>query len=43
MTGGGEDLGIGDGTQGLEGVGNLRDFHDDSEVMSGEGGGLVVE
>jgi len=43
MAGGGEDLGIGDSVPGLEGVGNLGDFHDDSDVTSGECHVEVVE
>jgi len=42
MTGGGEDLGVGAGLL-VEFAVLLRDFHDDSDVMLGEGGGLVVE
>jgi hypothetical protein len=43
MAGGGEDLGIGDSVPGLESVGNLSDFHDDSDVTSGECHVEVVE
>ena len=43
MTGGGENLGIGDSVPGFEGVGNLGDFHDDSDVTSGECHVEVVE
>ena len=42
MTGGGEDLGVGAGLL-VELVGFLQEFHDDSDVTSGEGGGLAVE